>query len=250
LLSPSPSPAFGPCGMPPLAGGGLVFGGAGAVALLGDGVLGGGAVVVGAGAAVDTVGWARAGAGMATGAGARTVNVVLALTVLSAAESTSRRWRPGARPWNVSRAEPDRARRRSSTYRNRCAPFVAPLSATCTVSVEAVCAPIRGERIDRCGVGALAGFAAVIAEVATGARAVDVMAALPPPQPLATRTNPKLAHTVPALNTLVTMRLPPVAAISAMTISPTCSGHLSTPILPHRAPEGYAALEGYADAGV
>lgn len=216
MLSPSPSPAFGPCGMPPLDSGELAFGGAGAVVLVGGGV-------VGAGAGVDTVGWAGTGAGMAAGAGALTVKVVLARTVLTAAESTSRRWRPGARSWNVSRAEPDRARRRSSTYRNRCAPFVAPLSATRTVSVEAVCAPARGERIDRCGVGALAGLAAVVAGTATGARVVAVMAELPPPQPLATRTNAKLTQTGPALNLLVTMRLPLVAAILAMAASSTCS---------------------------
>jgi hypothetical protein len=155
------------------------------------------------------------------------VKVVRARTVLSAAESTSRRWRPGARSWNVSRAEPDRARRRSSTYRNRCAPpFVAPLSATCTVSVEAVCAPARGERIDRRGVGALAGLAAALAGTATGARVVAVMVELPPPQPLATRTNPKLTQTGPALNTPVTMRLPLVAAILAMAASPQWQLHL------------------------
>jgi hypothetical protein len=57
LLSSSPSPAFGPCGMPPLDGGGLAFGGAGAMVLVGGRVLGGGVVVVGAGAGVDTVGW-------------------------------------------------------------------------------------------------------------------------------------------------------------------------------------------------
>jgi hypothetical protein len=103
-----------------------------------------------------------------------------------------------------------------------------------------VCAPTRGERIDRCDVGALAGFAAVVAGAATGARVVAVMAELPPPQPLATRTNAKLTQTGPALNTFFTMRLPPVAAISAMTVSPTCTGHLSPPILPQQAPEGYA----------
>jgi hypothetical protein len=139
---------------------------------------------------------------MATRAGARTVNVMLARAVpVVAAKSTSRRWRPGARSWKVSRAEPDRARRRSSTYRNRCVPPVgAPLSATRTVSVEAVWAPARGERIDRCDAGALTGFAAVLAWVAVSARVVVVMAELLPPQPLATRTNPKLTQSAPALH--------------------------------------------------
>lgn len=211
--------------MPPLAVGGLAFGSAGAVVLVGGKVLGGGVVVVDAGAGVDTVGWARAGTGMAAGAGARTVNVVLAPTVPAAAESTSRRWRPGARSWNVSRVEPDRVRRRSSTYRNRCAPFVAPLSATRTVSVEAVCAPARGERIDRCGVGALAGAPAplVCATVAEVPEGVDVFLEVLLPQPLAARTNAKLAQSDPALSLLVTMRLPLVAAILTMAASPTYS---------------------------
>lgn len=107
----------------------------------------------------------------------------------------------------MSRAEPDRARRRSSTYRNRCAPFGASLSATRTVSVEAVCAPARGERIDRCGVGALAGapaplVRAMAAEVVLAAD--DVLLEVPLPQPLAARTNAKLAQSDPALNLLVT----------------------------------------------
>jgi hypothetical protein len=65
-----------------------------------------------------------------------------------------------------------------------------PLRAMCTVSVEAVCVPARGERINRCGVGALAGFAAVLAWVAVDARAVPVVVEVPPPQPLATRPTP------------------------------------------------------------
>jgi hypothetical protein len=89
-----------------------------------------------------------------------------------------------------------------------------------TVSVEEVCAPARGERINRRGVGALAGFAVVLAWVAMGAR---VVAVVPPPQPLATRTNPKLAQADPALNTLITMLLPSVAAIlGGNGASPTC----------------------------
>jgi hypothetical protein len=59
LLSPSPSPAFGPCGMPPLGCGGLACGGAGVVVVfVGDEVLGGGVVLAGGGTGVDTVGWA------------------------------------------------------------------------------------------------------------------------------------------------------------------------------------------------
>lgn len=80
-------------------------------------------------------------------------------------------------------------------------PVGAPLSATRTVSVEPVWAPARGERIDRCGVGALTGFAAVLAGADAGAR---VVAEVPPPQPLAARTNPKLTKSGPALNALLT----------------------------------------------
>lgn len=80
--------------MPLLDGGGLAFGGGAGVAVLvgGGGVLGRGAVLVVRGGCVGTgvVCGALAGTTTATGRGARTVNVVLARTVLVAAESTSR----------------------------------------------------------------------------------------------------------------------------------------------------------------
>jgi hypothetical protein len=76
-----------------------------------------------------------------------------------------------------------------------------------TVSVEAVCAPARGERINRRGVDALVGFAAVPAWVVAGARVAVVVVEVPPPQPLAMRTKPKLTQTDPALNALVTTLL-------------------------------------------
>lgn len=114
----------------------------------------------------------------------------------------------------MRRVDPDRSRWRSSTYRKRSAPPAGvPLRAMRTVSVEAVCAPARGERINRCGAGALAGFVAVLAWVAAGARVAAVVVEVPPPQPLATRTNPKLTQTDPALNTLIPTLLPSVAAI-------------------------------------
>lgn len=76
--------------MPPLDCGGLAFAGAGEEVLVGGGVCGGGVVVVGTGTDVDTVGWTRAATGIAGGAGARTVKVVLAWLRLAPAQITSR----------------------------------------------------------------------------------------------------------------------------------------------------------------
>lgn len=81
------------------------------VVFLGGVVLGGGVMFVGGGMGVDAAGWGSAGTGTTTRAGARTVNVVAAWLGLAVAEITSRRWRPGARSWNVSRSGPDRVRR-------------------------------------------------------------------------------------------------------------------------------------------
>jgi hypothetical protein len=203
LLSPSPSPPP-PCGMPPLDGSGLVVvvGGGGALVVIGGDC--GGLVVMGG---------ASAGAVTAAGEGARTVNVMVARPALVRAKSTSRRWRPGARSWKVRRAAPNRVRRRSSTYRNRvAAPVCVPLTAARTVRLGPVCAPARGETIDKWGVGAVTGSGALLAWAATDA-GVLVELLLLPPQPLTARINAKLTHSAPALNVLVTMYLPSVAAI-------------------------------------
>lgn len=80
--------------MPPFDGGGLAFGGGAGVAVLvgGGGVIGRGVVFVVRDGCVGTgvVCGASSGTTTATRRGARTVNVVLARTVLVAAESTSR----------------------------------------------------------------------------------------------------------------------------------------------------------------
>ena len=110
LLSASPSPPpF--CGVPPAGGGALSVGiGAGAGFVLGAG----GAETVGWTAAAGAVGSGIAGA-LGTCAGARTVKRVTAVGAPVPGESASRRWRPGARSWNVSCAPPERVSRRSST---------------------------------------------------------------------------------------------------------------------------------------
>jgi hypothetical protein len=125
-LSPSPSPAFGPCGMPlpDVVIGGVVIGGV---------VIG--AVVIGGG--VDDVTPADAGATVGGGgAGARTVNAVVALTEGREARATSRLWWPGTTPVKVKPLDPNRVSFPSRTYRNeRESVCVAPVIETCTATV-------------------------------------------------------------------------------------------------------------------
>jgi hypothetical protein len=181
----------------------VVVGGDGALVVIGGDC--GGLVVVGG---------ASAGAVMTTGEGARTVNVMVARPALVLAKSTSRRWRPGARSRNVRRAAPNRVRRRSSTYRNRdAAPVCVPLTATRTVRLGPVCAPARGETIDKWGIGAVTDSGALLAWAVTNTGVLVELLLPPPPQPLTARINAKLTHSGQALNALVMMYLPPVAAI-------------------------------------
>ena len=101
-----------------------------------DVVIGGGAVMgggvddvtpVGAGAAVE------AGGG---GAGARTMNAVVALTEGCEARTTSRLWRPGTTPIKVNPLDPNRVSFPSRTYRNeRESVGVAPEIETRTATV-------------------------------------------------------------------------------------------------------------------
>jgi hypothetical protein len=86
----------------------------------------------------------------------------------------------------------------------------APLTATRTVSVELACAPVRGVRIDRCGVGAVGGAAALVAWVLTGATVVAAVLLLLAPQPLAATTSARLTHSGPVLWAALMMRFLPV----------------------------------------
>jgi len=74
--------------MPPPLGAGALVVGAGGGELVAVAGAGGGLATVGGG--VDAVDWTCAGAGMGTGAGARTVKVVTLGAALVPVESTSR----------------------------------------------------------------------------------------------------------------------------------------------------------------
>ncbi len=181
--------------MPPVEGG--VSRGAGADAGAGSGV---GVVVAIVGADSDVL----------TGAGARTTKKLLACTRPSAASIATRRWRPGASSWKVRRADPSRAMRPSSRYRNARRPVgFAPLRPTRTVGDWPVWEPRLGVRMSRRGataallVAVLAGAAVVFEGVVLDAPPPDE----PPPHP--TRVSPRAnaAHAPPSLPLVVDVAL-------------------------------------------
>jgi hypothetical protein len=156
-LSPSASPAFGPCGMLPVDIDGGEADGAGA----------------GCGAA-EVMGGTE---GVAGGAGgARTVKAVVAFTAGCETRATNRRWCPATTSVNVNRVAPRRVSLPSRTYLNARGPVAAaPVTDTCTATVWSSCARGPGDRIRRCATGG--GTVAVVAELCVVTAGVTVAAA-------------------------------------------------------------------------